>query len=65
MLLLIHRFLKQIVIEDSTNGVRAAKAAGIYCVEYNSIPNRKIYQRRMLLLIIFAELDFLHLFNPN
>jgi beta-phosphoglucomutase-like phosphatase (HAD superfamily) len=26
-----------IVIEDSTNGVKAAKAAGIYCVGYNSI----------------------------
>ncbi|WP_426063155.1 HAD family hydrolase [Flavobacterium sp. DSP2-3-1] len=26
-----------IVIEDSTNGIRAAKAAGIFCVGYNSI----------------------------
>jgi beta-phosphoglucomutase-like phosphatase (HAD superfamily) len=25
-----------IVIEDSTNGVKAAKAAGIFCVGYNS-----------------------------
>jgi HAD superfamily hydrolase (TIGR01509 family) len=25
-----------IVIEDSTNGIRAAKAAGIFCVGYNS-----------------------------
>jgi HAD superfamily hydrolase (TIGR01509 family) len=25
-----------IIIEDSTNGVKAAKAAGIYCVGYNS-----------------------------
>jgi len=25
-----------IIIEDSTNGVRAAKAAGIYCIGYNS-----------------------------
>jgi beta-phosphoglucomutase-like phosphatase (HAD superfamily) len=25
------------VIEDSTNGVKAAKAAGIFCVGYNSI----------------------------
>lgn len=29
-----------IVIEDSTNGVRAAKAAGIYCVGYNSIHSK-------------------------
>ena len=26
-----------IIIEDSTNGVKAAKAAGVYCVGYNSI----------------------------
>ena len=25
-----------IVIEDSTNGIIAAKSAGIYCVGYNS-----------------------------
>jgi len=25
-----------IVIEDSTNGIKAAKAAGIYCIGYNS-----------------------------
>jgi beta-phosphoglucomutase len=29
-----------IVIEDSTNGVKAAKAAGIYCVGYNSIHSK-------------------------
>ncbi len=29
-----------IVIEDSTNGVLAAKAAGIYCVGYNSIHSK-------------------------
>ncbi|RKS93892.1 HAD superfamily hydrolase (TIGR01509 family)/HAD superfamily hydrolase (TIGR01549 family) [Flavobacterium limicola] len=28
---------KCIVIEDSTNGIKAAKAAGIFCVGYNSI----------------------------
>jgi beta-phosphoglucomutase-like phosphatase (HAD superfamily) len=26
-----------IIIEDSTNGVQAAKAAGIFCVGYNSV----------------------------
>jgi beta-phosphoglucomutase-like phosphatase (HAD superfamily) len=25
------------IIEDSTNGVQAAKAAGIFCVGYNSV----------------------------
>lgn len=29
-----------IVIEDSTNGIKAAKAAGIYCVGYNSIHSK-------------------------
>lgn len=29
-----------IVIEDSTNGVIAAKAAGIYCIGYNSIHSK-------------------------
>jgi beta-phosphoglucomutase-like phosphatase (HAD superfamily) len=29
-----------IVIEDSTNGVKAAKAAGILCIGYNSIHSK-------------------------
>ncbi|HEY4619090.1 MAG TPA: HAD family hydrolase [Flavobacterium sp.] len=29
-----------VVIEDSTNGVKAAKAAGIYCIGYNSIHSK-------------------------
>lgn len=29
-----------IVIEDSTNGIKAAKAAGIYCVGYNSLHSK-------------------------
>ena len=28
---------KCIIIEDSTNGVKAAKAAGIFCIGYNSV----------------------------
>jgi len=31
---------KCIVIEDSTNGVKAAKAAGIFCVGYNSFHSK-------------------------
>ncbi len=48
-----------IVIEDSTNGIKAANAAGIYCVAYNSLHSKlqdlstadKVIQR-------FDELDF-------
>ncbi|WP_290699768.1 HAD family phosphatase [Lacinutrix sp.] len=29
-----------IVIEDSTNGIKAAKAAGVYCVGYNSLHSK-------------------------
>lgn len=30
-----------IVIEDSTNGIKAAKAAGIYCIAYNSFHSKQ------------------------
>jgi beta-phosphoglucomutase len=48
-----------IVIEDSTNGVKAAKAAGIYCVGYNSI-HSKLQDLSAADVIInhFNELDF-------
>jgi len=29
-----------IVIEDSTNGIKAANAAGIYCIGYNSVHSK-------------------------
>ena len=29
-----------IVIEDSTNGIKAAKAAGLYCIGYNSVHSK-------------------------
>ncbi|MBY8961941.1 HAD family phosphatase [Flavobacterium sp. D11R37] len=31
-----YAFKECIVIEDSTNGIKAAKAAGLYCIAYNS-----------------------------
>jgi beta-phosphoglucomutase len=48
-----------IVIEDSTNGVKAAKAAGIYCVGYNSI-HSKLQDLSAADVIInhFNELDY-------
>ena len=48
-----------IVIEDSTNGVRAAKAAGIYCVGYNSIHSKsQDLSEADVIINHFAELDF-------
>jgi beta-phosphoglucomutase len=48
-----------IVIEDSTNGVRAAKAAGIYCVGYNSIHSKaQDLSEADVIINHFAELNF-------
>ena len=48
-----------IVIEDSTNGIKAAKAAGIYCIGYDS-PNSKLQDYSMADLVVsdFSELNF-------
>lgn len=48
-----------IVIEDSTNGIKAAKAAGIFCVGYNS-ENSKLQDLSKADVIInhFDELSF-------
>lgn len=48
-----------IVIEDSTNGVKAAKAAGIFCVGYNSV-NSKLQDLSTADVVInhFDELSF-------
>ncbi len=48
-----------IVIEDSTNGIIAAKAAGIFCVGYNSV-NSKLQDLSKADIIInhFDELNF-------
>lgn len=47
-----------IVIEDSTNGILAAKAAGIFCVGYDS-PNSKLqdYTQADLIIAHFNELN--------
>ncbi|MFK6999943.1 HAD family hydrolase [Flavobacterium oreochromis] len=49
-----------IVIEDSTNGVRAANAAGIYCVGYHSV-NSKLQDLSLANEVIqhFHEFNFL------
>lgn len=48
-----------IVIEDSTNGIKAAKAAGIYCIGYDS-PNSKLqdYSLANWTISNFSELNF-------
>ena len=48
-----------IVIEDSTNGIKAAKAAGIYCIGYDS-PNSKLQDYSMADWVIsdFSKLNF-------
>ena len=48
-----------IVIEDSTNGIIAAKAAGIYCVGYDSFHSKlQDYSLADLVISDFAELNF-------
>ena len=48
-----------IVIEDSTNGIKAAKLAGIFCVGYDS-PNSKLQDYALADIVIqgFKELNF-------
>ena len=48
-----------IVIEDSTNGIIAAKSAAIYCIGFNS-PNSKnqIYDKADLVVSNFNEIMF-------
>jgi len=48
-----------IVIEDSTNGIRAAKAAGIFCIGYNS-ENSKLQDLSLADVVVndFDELSY-------
>lgn len=48
-----------IVIEDSTNGIKAAKAAGILCIGYNSIHSEaQNLSQADVIVNHFNELDF-------
>lgn len=48
-----------IVIEDSTNGIKAAKAAGIYCVGYDSFHSKmQDYSLADKVITDFKELSF-------
>ena len=48
-----------IVIEDSTNGIKASKSAGIYCIGFNS-PNSKnqSYNKADLVVSNFSDIKF-------
>ena len=48
-----------IVIEDSTNGVLAAKAAGIYCIGYDSFHSKlQDYSQADMVITHFNQLSF-------
>ena len=48
-----------IVIEDSTNGIQAAKSANIYCVGYDSFHSKmQDYSKAYRVITHFNELDF-------
>lgn len=47
------------VIEDSTNGIKAAKAAGIFCVGYDSFHSKnQDYSKADLVITDFKEINF-------
>jgi HAD superfamily hydrolase (TIGR01509 family) len=47
------------VIEDSTNGIQAAKSAGIYCVGYNSVHSKdQDYSQADLVVSSFKEISY-------
>lgn len=53
-----------IVIEDSTNGIKAAKAAGIFCVGYNSIHSEaQDLSEADVIINHFNEMDFIRIKN--
>ena len=53
-----------IVIEDSTNGIKAAKAAGIYCIGYDSFHSKmQDLSEADLVIRHFNELDYAKIKN--
>jgi beta-phosphoglucomutase-like phosphatase (HAD superfamily) len=48
-----------VVIEDSTNGILAAKAAGIYCIGYDSVHSKlQDYSLADSVITDFKELNY-------
>jgi len=55
-----------IVIEDSTNGIMAAKAAGIYCIGYDSFHSKlQDYSLADVVITDFKELSYTKIKNLN
>jgi HAD superfamily hydrolase (TIGR01509 family) len=55
-----------IVIEDSTNGIIAAKAAGIYCIGYDSFHSKlQDYSLADVVITDFKELSYTKIKNLN
>lgn len=55
-----------IVIEDSTNGIMAAKAAGIYCIGYDSFHSKlQDYSLADVVITDFKELSYRKIKNLN
>jgi len=55
-----------IVIEDSTNGIMAAKAAGIYCIGYDSFHSKlQDYSLADVVITDFKELSYVKIKNLN
>jgi HAD superfamily hydrolase (TIGR01509 family) len=55
-----------IIIEDSTNGVQAANAAGIYCIGYNSVNSKdQDLSKAEKIINHFKELNFTTIQNCN
>jgi HAD superfamily hydrolase (TIGR01509 family) len=53
-----------IVIEDSTNGILAATAAGIYCIGYDSLHSKmQDYSKADMVITDFTELSYTKLKN--
>ena len=55
-----------IVIEDSTNGIQAAKSAEIYCIGYDSFHSKmQDYSKADKVITHFNELNFITIKNIN
>ena len=55
-----------IVIEDSTNGIKAAKSAGIFCIGYDSFHSKlQDYSEADLVISNFDQLDYRNIASIN